>query len=84
MMIFPERYVDDSYLKYLGWSLNDKEPIVRRRCLAVSLPLFEDEEMIPRLQLFSNKFKDRFIQMTSDVDAECCIKAGKVVQAMNR
>ncbi|XP_055335999.1 cohesin subunit SA-2-like [Paramacrobiotus metropolitanus] len=84
MSIYPERFVDDSYLKYLGWTLNDKEAAVRRKCLSAIYPLYETEENVARLQLFSSKFKDRFVQMATDVDTECCIRAGKILIAMNR
>ena len=30
IQIYPEYFLDDSYLKYIGWTLHDKEPEVRQ------------------------------------------------------
>ncbi|OWA50528.1 Cohesin subunit SA-1 [Hypsibius exemplaris] len=84
MITYPSRFVDDSYLKYLGWTLNDKEATVRRKVLNVILPLVEKEDLTQQMQLFSSKFKDRFVEMTADADPECCVKAVKIVCALDK
>ncbi|GAV02989.1 hypothetical protein RvY_13482 [Ramazzottius varieornatus] len=81
----PQRYVDDTYLKYLGWSLNDKEASVRRKCLQSILLVYQQDDNKDRLKLFTNKFKDRFVQMaTAEVDGECAVKAMKMCCAMDK
>ena len=57
-------FLDDSYLKYIGWTINDKFADVRLKCLQSLQPLFSTEQFICRLELFAQKFKDRIIQMT--------------------
>ena len=57
MRKFPKHFLDDSTLKYIGWTLHDKVGVVRLRCLEVLQPLYASEELKGNLELFSNKFK---------------------------
>jgi cohesin complex subunit SA-1/2 len=57
MEIYPENFLEDGYLKYIGWSLHDKEADVRRRCLEVLSPLYENQQLVDKLELFTNRFK---------------------------
>lgn len=42
---YPQNFLDDSYLKYIGWTLHDKIGEVRLRCLQSLLPLYEKDEL---------------------------------------
>ena len=57
MRACPAFFLEDTYLKYIGWTLHDKQPEVRLRCLAALIPLYESPDYAPRLELFTNKFK---------------------------
>lgn len=40
MKKFHQNFLDDSYLKYIGWTLHDKVGEVRLKCLQVKYLLF--------------------------------------------
>ena len=72
-------FLDDSYLKYVGWTLHDKVGDVRLKCLNSLLPLYESEEITKKMELFTNKFKDRIVSMTLDKEPEVAVMAVKLV-----
>ena len=57
MKRFPQNFLDDSYLKYIGWTLHDKVGDVRLKCLLALQPLCSSEELKGKLELFTSKFK---------------------------
>lgn len=75
MKRFPNHFLDDSYLKYVGWTLHDKVSDVRLKCLQSLLPLYETEEIARKMELFTNKFKDRIVAMSLDKDSEVAVQA---------
>lgn len=79
IQIYPAIYLDDTYLKYIGWNLHDKEAEVRRKCLDALLPLYEDEQCAPRLELFTTRFKNRLVSMALDREYECGVLAIRVI-----
>lgn len=79
MQKFSQNFLDDSYLKYIGWTLHDKVGEVRLRCLQALLPLYENEELKGKLELFTSKFKDRIVAMTLDKEYEVAVHAVKLV-----
>lgn len=76
---FHANFLDDSYLKYIGWTLHDKVGEVRLRCLQALLPLYANEELKGKLELFTNKFKDRIVAMTLDKEYDVAVQAVKLV-----
>lgn len=74
MKVHPAYFLEDSYLKYVGWLLYDKQAEVRVKCLQNLLPLFEDNEHVTRVELFLTKFKDRLVSMVMDRDVDVAIK----------
>ncbi|XP_023305203.2 cohesin subunit SA-1 isoform X2 [Lucilia cuprina] len=76
---YPQNFLDDSYLKYIGWTLHDKVGEVRLRCLQALLPLYDKEELKGKLELFTSKFKDRIVAMTLDKEFEVAVHAVKLV-----
>lgn len=76
---FSQNFLDDSYLKYIGWTLHDKVGDVRLRCLQALLPLYENELLKGKLELFTSKFKDRIVAMTLDKEFEVAVHAVKLV-----
>uniref|UniRef100_A0AAG5DF34 SCD domain-containing protein n=1 Tax=Anopheles atroparvus TaxID=41427 RepID=A0AAG5DF34_ANOAO len=79
MMKFSSNFLDDSYLKYIGWTLHDKVGDVRLKCLQALLPLYENEELKGKLELFTSKFKDRIVAMTLDKEYEAAVHAVRLV-----
>ncbi|CAJ0945582.1 unnamed protein product, partial [Mesorhabditis belari] len=84
MIVYPEHFLDDSYLKYIGWSLHDKMPEVRFKCLEALLPLYNRQEIVGKLELFSNKFKERLVSMVMDKHLDTAVKACELMSAIYR
>eukprot|EP00064_Thunnus_orientalis_P013981 superscaffoldBa00002361_g14022 len=53
----PEDFLSDGCLKYLGWTLHDKQSPVRLQCVRALQGLFQEKEFIGRLELFTSRFK---------------------------
>ncbi|XP_026325154.1 cohesin subunit SA-1 isoform X2 [Hyposmocoma kahamanoa] len=79
---FPAHFLDDLYLKYIGWTLHDKVGEVRLRCLQALQPLYECDELKGKLELFTSKFKDRIVAMTLDKETDVAVHAVKLVIAI--
>lgn len=77
-----QNFLDDSYLKYIGWTLHDKVGEVRLKCLQALQPLYASEELKGKLELFTSKFKDRIVAMTLDKEFEVAVQAVKLVTSI--
>ena len=75
MRVYPREFLEDSYLKYIGWSLYDKISDVRLKCIQALAPLYEMDELIPKLELFTGKFKDRLVSIVMDKENDVAVKA---------
>ncbi|VDN54670.1 unnamed protein product [Dracunculus medinensis] len=84
MQVYPQHFLEDSYLKYIGWSLYDKVSDVRLKCLISLLPLYDRPEVIGKLELFTNKFKDRLVSMVMDKDCEIATRACQLLTGIYR
>lgn len=82
MDVYPEHFVEDSYLKYIGWSMFDKVGDVRQRCIRALIPLFEKTLILDKLELFVNKFKDRLVSMLLDKDLETSIETVHLMRVL--
>ncbi|KAK2720377.1 cohesin subunit SA-1-like isoform X2 [Artemia franciscana] len=82
MRKFHSMFLDDSYLKYIGWTLHDKIGEVRLKCLQSLLPLYEAEELKGKLELFTSKFRERIVNMALDKEPEVAVQAVKLVTAI--
>ncbi|XP_014259117.1 cohesin subunit SA-2 isoform X2 [Cimex lectularius] len=79
MKKFHQNFLDDSYLKYIGWTLHDKIGEVRLKCLQALQPLYASEELKGKLELFTSKFKDRIVSMTLDKEYDVAVQAVRLV-----
>uniref|UniRef100_A0A0N5AWQ1 SCD domain-containing protein n=1 Tax=Syphacia muris TaxID=451379 RepID=A0A0N5AWQ1_9BILA len=84
MQVYPEHFLEDAYLKYIGWTLYDKVSDVRLKCIMALLPLYERLDMVYKLELFTNKFKDRLVSMVMDKDNEVAMRACQLLTAVYR
>ncbi|XP_033222914.1 cohesin subunit SA-1-like isoform X2 [Belonocnema kinseyi] len=75
----PQDFLDDNCLKYIGWNLYDSSGEVRLKCLEALQPLYASEDMCPKLENFSVKFKDRIVNMTRDKENEVAVEAVKIM-----
>ncbi|XP_078392396.1 cohesin subunit SA-1-like [Cetorhinus maximus] len=75
MKRYSDSFLNDSYLKYVGWMLHDKQREVRLKCLKSLQHLYESKEITQKLELFTNRFKDRMVSMVLDVDYDVAVEA---------
>ncbi|CDW55511.1 cohesin subunit SA 1 [Trichuris trichiura] len=79
MLSYPEHFLVDARLKYIGWTLYDKVGEVRMKCLKTLLPLYEEEQFTSNLKMFTPKFKTRLLSMVLDREPENGVLAIKIL-----
>uniref|UniRef100_A0A8C0G7X8 Cohesin subunit SA n=1 Tax=Chelonoidis abingdonii TaxID=106734 RepID=A0A8C0G7X8_CHEAB len=84
MKMYPDTFLNDSYLKYIGWMLYDKQPEVRLKCLLGLQGIYDRKELVSRMDLFTSRFKDRIVSMTLDKDHEVAVQAMKLLMLMSQ
>ncbi|XP_046385977.1 cohesin subunit SA-2-like isoform X2 [Ischnura elegans] len=82
MFKYPNHFLTDSYLKYIGWSLNDRVGAVRLNCLQALKPLYDSETHRGKLELFTSKFKSRLVGMRADKEYDVAVEAVKLVTSI--
>ncbi|CAM9127125.1 unnamed protein product, partial [Lampetra planeri] len=79
MKLYSDAFLNDSYLKYVGWTMHDKQGEVRLKCLTSLQGLFYSRELGARLELFTSRFKDRIVSMTLDKEYDVAVQAIKLL-----
>ncbi|XP_044526335.1 cohesin subunit SA-2-like [Gracilinanus agilis] len=82
LKLYPNMFLNDCYLKYVGWMLYDKQAEVRLKCLQGLRGLYEHKELIFKMGLFNTRFKSRIVSMTTDKEPEVAVEAMKLVMLM--
>lgn len=75
IMRHPDHYLDDTHSKYIGWLLSDKDPLVRRSCIAALCAMLQQPDFFPSLELFLRRFLMRIVEMCRDKDNEVAVRA---------
>uniref|UniRef100_A0A3P9PGB2 SCD domain-containing protein n=1 Tax=Poecilia reticulata TaxID=8081 RepID=A0A3P9PGB2_POERE len=70
----PDNFLNDRCLKYLGWTLHDKQSPVRLKCVHALQGLYQEKEFIGRLELFTSRFKERILSMVLDKDPDVAVE----------
>lgn len=81
---YPSLFLQDIYLKYLGWTLNDKNAGVRRTSILALQSLYEVDDNIPSLGLFTERFYARMIQLADDIDVSVAVSAIGLIKQLLR
>ncbi|KAJ4933389.1 hypothetical protein JOQ06_030220 [Pogonophryne albipinna] len=68
----------------MGWMMHDKIPDVRLKCVLGLQGLYVDPQLLPKLDLFTSRFKDRLISMTLDKDNEVAVQTMKLLLLISR
>ncbi|XP_010545064.1 PREDICTED: sister-chromatid cohesion protein 3 [Tarenaya hassleriana] len=84
ILSYPSLFLQDLYLKYLGWTLNDKSAGVRKASLLALQKLYEVDENVPTLSLFTERFSNRMIEMADDADMSVAVCAIGLVKQLLR
>lgn len=72
---YPSLFLQDLYLKYLGWTLNDKSAAVRKTSVLALQNLYEVDDNVPLLGLFTERFCNRMIELADDIDISVAVSA---------
>ncbi|KAM9795140.1 cohesin subunit SA-1 [Neosynchiropus ocellatus] len=80
----PEYFLNDGSLKYLGWTLHDKQSVVRLQCVKALQGLYQKTEFIGRLELFTSRFKERMLSMVMDKEPEIAVEIIKLLQLIDQ
>uniref|UniRef100_A0A8C0FQQ6 Cohesin subunit SA n=1 Tax=Bubo bubo TaxID=30461 RepID=A0A8C0FQQ6_BUBBB len=79
MKMYSDAFLNDSYLKYVGWTMHDKVREVRLKCLTALQGLYYNKELNSKLELFTSRFKDRIVSMTLDKEYDVAVQAIKLL-----
>uniref|UniRef100_A0A671E2M2 Cohesin subunit SA n=1 Tax=Rhinolophus ferrumequinum TaxID=59479 RepID=A0A671E2M2_RHIFE len=79
MQSYSTSFLTDSYLKYIGWTLHDKHREVRLKCLKALKGLYSNRDLTARLELFTNRFKDRMVSMVMDREYDVAVEAVRLL-----
>lgn len=73
---YREIFMEGQYLRYLGWTLADVVPHTRLAALSQLLPLYENRDNIGVLHSFTERFRQRIVEIASqDADANVRVAA---------
>ncbi|KAM9264726.1 cohesin subunit SA-2-like [Cariama cristata] len=81
---YPDAFLNDRYLKYIGWMLYDKQAEVRLKCLLGLQGIYSSKELVSRMDPFTSRFKDRIVSMPLDKDHEVAVQAMKLLMLMSQ
>ncbi|ONH93757.1 hypothetical protein PRUPE_8G250900 [Prunus persica] len=81
---YPSMFLQDLYLKYLGWTLNDKSAGVRKASVLALQNLYEVDDNVPTLGLFTERFSSRMIDLADDIDTSVAVCAIGLVKQLLR
>lgn len=78
-------FLHDTYLKYLGWMLNDTAAPVRVTTVGQLHHVYKahGDEHSDRLTNFTHRFEGRLVQMTRDVDTKVSVEAIKLINTLH-
>ncbi|KAF5785128.1 putative armadillo-like helical, stromalin conservative domain, cohesin subunit Scc3/SA [Helianthus annuus] len=81
---YPSLFLQDLYLKYLGWTLNDKNAGVRKASVLALQNLYDVDDNVPSLGLFTERFYKRMLDLADDVDISVAVCAISLVKQLLR
>ncbi|XP_071888308.1 cohesin subunit SA-3-like [Anas platyrhynchos] len=82
MCSFPASFLTDGHLKYLGWTLHDKQGEVRLRCVRALQGLYARRDTAAHMELFTGRFKARLVSMVQDKDPVVAVEVVKLLTVM--
>uniref|UniRef100_A0A8C1G2Q9 Cohesin subunit SA n=1 Tax=Cyprinus carpio carpio TaxID=630221 RepID=A0A8C1G2Q9_CYPCA len=84
MKLYSDAFLNDSYLKYVGWTLHDRQGEVRLKCLKALQTLYTNRELYPKLELFTNRFKVIYRGSEDALSNEDCENVYHLVYSAHR
>ncbi|KAF7709465.1 cohesin subunit SA-2 isoform X2 [Silurus meridionalis] len=84
MKLYSAVFLNDTCLKYVGWLMHDKQPDVRLKCVLGLQGLYQDVNLISKMDLFTSRFKERMISMILDKDHEVALQAMRLLMTISQ
>lgn len=84
ILLYPSLFLQDLYLKYLGWTLNDKSAGVRKVSVLALQNLYEVDDNVGSLALFTERFYKRMLELADDIDISVAVSAIGLVKQLLR
>jgi hypothetical protein len=85
IMNYRSHFLEDNYLKYVGWTLNDPDAKVRLAAISgvqkLSIPSVHSAN---EMSLFNQRFKARICEMIRDVNASVAVTAVRALQNIRK
>ncbi|KAK8809497.1 hypothetical protein WA158_000440 [Blastocystis sp. Blastoise] len=79
IVIHPDIYLQEEYIKYLGWGFYDSYSINRYLCVYYTLQLVKNYPKDKIMKKFVTKYVNRFVYMTRDTDEHVIIMVLKLL-----
>ncbi|KAL7752488.1 cohesin complex subunit [Sorochytrium milnesiophthora] len=73
----PDRFLDATYVRYLGWMLSDSSSLVRLDLINSMCTLYEDSRLVTGLRAFTERFKPRMLEIALE-EAEVDVQVAAV------
>ncbi|CAL0326664.1 unnamed protein product [Lupinus luteus] len=84
VLSYPSLFLQDLYLKYLGWALNDRNAGVRKTSINALQNIYEPNDNVPSLGLFTERFSRRMIELADDIDVSVAVCAIGLIKQLLR
>ncbi|KAI3873484.1 hypothetical protein MKW98_008136 [Papaver atlanticum] len=75
VLSYPSLFLQDYYFKYLGRALSDKNAGVRKCSILALKNLYEVDDNVPSLGIFTELFSNRMIELADDIDVSVSVCA---------
>ncbi|XP_074936267.1 cohesin subunit SA-3 isoform X7 [Phalacrocorax aristotelis] len=82
MRSYADSFLTDGYLKYIGWTLHDKQREVRLQCVKALQGLYCRRDMAAHMELFTSRFKTRMVSMVLDKEPDVAVEVVKMLTLM--
>ncbi|KAM9572899.1 cohesin subunit SA-3-like [Guaruba guarouba] len=82
MKTYAASFLTDSYLKYIGWTLYDKQREVRLQCVKALQGLYGHRDTAANMELFTRRFKTRMVSMVLDKELSVAVEVVKLLTLM--
>ncbi|KAM6032592.1 cohesin subunit SA-3 isoform 9-T9 [Theristicus caerulescens] len=82
MRSYAASFLTDGYLKYIGWTLHDKQREVRLQCVKALQGLYCCRDTAAHMELFTSRFKTRMVSMVLDKEPDVAVEVVKLLTLM--
>ncbi|NWZ60641.1 STAG3 protein, partial [Haliaeetus albicilla] len=82
MKSYTASFLTDGYLKYIGWTLHDKQREVRLQCVKALQGLYCHRDTAAHMELFTSRFKTRMVSMVLDKEPDVAVEVVKLLTLM--